>query len=319
MLISVVLPAFNEEGNLPLLFKRLAAVAAQLPNHVFEFIFIDDCSSDSTPAILTQLKAEDSRIQIIRFARNCGSHAAVEAGIKYCRGDVAIVMATDLQDPPEIIPRLIEQWEKGYRVVWGDREKREGESFAVRACSRLYYFLMNLLTDVVYPSGGADVFLIDRIVIEALKETTEKNSEIFILIAWLGFSQTHINYVKEARYAGYSKWNFSKRLKLFFDSLISFSYIPLRLMSLIGSLLALTGLLYGIFVFVKRFQGIIDIEGFSSLMIVMLLIGGFQMCMMGILGEYLWRTYDETRKRPKYVIEKNTLAENGLSKHEPNK
>ena len=319
MLISVVLPAFNEEGNLPLLFKRLAAVAAQLQQHVFEFIFIDDCSSDSTPAILTQLKAEDSRIQIIRFARNCGSHAAVEAGIKYCRGDVAIVMATDLQDPPEIIPRLIEQWEKGYRVVWGDREKREGESFAVRACSRLYYFLMNLLTDVVYPSGGADVFLIDRIVIEALKETTEKNSEIFILIAWLGFSQTHINYVKEARYAGYSKWSFSKRLKLFFDSLISFSYIPLRLMSLIGSLLALTGLLYGIFVFVKRFQGIIDIEGFSSLMIVMLLIGGFQMCMMGILGEYLWRTYDETRKRPKYVIEKNTLVEDGLTEDGPNK
>ena len=119
MLISVVLPAFNEEGNLPLLFKRLAAVAAQLHNHVFEFIFIDDCSSDSTPAILAQLKAEDSRIQIIRFARNCGSHAAVEAGIKYCRGDVAVVMATDLQDPPEIIPRLIEQWEKGYRVSMG--------------------------------------------------------------------------------------------------------------------------------------------------------------------------------------------------------
>ena len=138
MLISVVLPAFNEEGNLPLLFKRLATVAAQLQQHVFEFIFIDDCSSDATPAILTQLKAEDSRIEIIRFARNCGSHAAVEAGIKYCRGDVAVVMATDLQDPPEIIPRLIEQWEKGYRVVWGDREKREGESFAVRACSRLY-------------------------------------------------------------------------------------------------------------------------------------------------------------------------------------
>ena len=319
MLISVVLPAFNEEGNLPLLFKRLAAVAAQLKDHVFEFIFIDDCSSDSTPAILAQLKAEDSRIQIIRFARNCGSHAAVEAGIKYCRGDVAVVMATDLQDPPEIIPRLIEQWEKGYRVVWGDREKREGESFAVRVCSRVYYFLMNLLTDVVYPSGGADIFLIDRIVIEALRETTEKNSEIFILIVWLGFSQTHINYVKEARYAGSSKWNFSKRLKLFFDSLISFSYIPLRLMSFIGSLLALTGLLYGIFVFVKRFQGIIDIEGFSSLMIVMLLIGGFQMCMMGILGEYLWRTYDETRKRPKYVIEKNTLAEDGLSKYGPNK
>ena len=319
MLISVVLPAFNEEGNLPLLFKRLATVAAQLQQHVFEFIFIDDCSSDATPAILAKLKAEDSRIQIIRFARNCGSHAAVEAGIKYCRGDVAIVMATDLQDPPEIIPRLIEQWEKGYRVVWGDREKREGESFAVRACSRVYYFLMNLLTDVVYPSGGADIFLIDRIVIEALKETTEKNSEIFILIAWLGFSQTHINYVKEARYAGSSKWNFSKRLKLFFDSLISFSYIPLRLMSFIGSLLALTGLLYGIFVFVKRFQGIIDIEGFSSLMIVMLLIGGFQMCMMGILGEYLWRTYDETRKRPKYVIEKNTLAEHVLSKYGPNK
>ena len=315
MLISVVLPAFNEEGNLPLLFKRLVAVAAQLQNHVFEFIFIDDCSSDSTPAILAQLKAEDSRIQIIRFARNCGSHAALEAGLKYCRGDAAVIMATDLQDPPELIPRLIEQWQKGFKTVWGVREKREGESLSTIICSRIYYFLMNLLSDVQQPPTGADVALIDRAVIEALKTAPEKNSEIFMLIAWLGFSQTHIMYIKEARHAGYSKWSFTKLLKLFFDSLISFSYIPLRLMSFIGSLLALIGLLYGIFVIIKRFQGIIDIEGYSSLLIVMLLIGGFQMCMMGVLGEYLWRTYDETRKRPKYVIEKNTLVDESLSKY----
>jgi dolichol-phosphate mannosyltransferase len=309
MLISIILPAYNEQENLPVLLKRLTDVSAQLPAYDFEFIFVDDCSSDETPTTLNDLKKGDQRIHIIRFARNCGSHAAVEAGLHYCRGDAAIVLATDLQDPPEIIPRLIEPWQKGFKTVWGVRQKREGESLSTIACSRAYYFLMNHLTDVVQPPSGADVFLIDRAVVEAVKRSPEKNSEIFMLIAWLGFSQTQIMYIKEARYAGTSKWNFTKLLKLFFDSLISFSYVPLRCMSLMGVIFALVGLVYGAYVFINAFRDDTPIPGFSSLMIVILLLGGFQMSMMGMLGEYLWRTYDETRKRPKYVIEKNTLVD----------
>jgi dolichol-phosphate mannosyltransferase len=313
MLISIILPAYNEQENLPLLFDRLVNVASQLPAYDFEFIFIDDCSSDKSPDILSKFKKQDQRVHIIRFARNCGSHAAVEAGLHFCRGDSAIMLATDLQDPPEMIPRLIEQWQKGFKTVWGVRDKREGEGFVTIACSRIYYFLMNRLTDVKQPPTGADVFLIDRAVIDALKKAPEKNSEIYMLIAWLGFSQSSIMYVKEARHAGISKWNFTKLLKLFFDALISFSYVPLRCMSLMGVIFAFVGLVYGAYVFINAFRDDTPIPGFSSLMIVILLLGGFQMAMMGMLGEYLWRTYDETRKRPKYVIEKNTLIEDNPS------
>jgi len=308
MIISVIFPAYNEEGNLPVLFKRLVAVAEQVEQCSFEFIFVDDYSTDRTPAILTQLRAQDPRVQIIRLARNCGSHAAIDAGLKFCNGDAAIVLAADLQDPPEIIPCLLEQWQKGFKTVWAVREKRGGEEFVARTCSKVFQFLMNILTDVHLPAE-ADAFLTDRVVIKALEVTPEKNSEICMLIAWLGFSQTNITYIQEPRYSGVSKWTLSKRLKLFYDSLISFSYTPLRLMSTMGAILATIGLIYGVDILIAYLMGNSAIAGWASLMIVVLIIGGFQMCMMGILGEYLWRTYDETRGRPKYVIEKNTLLE----------
>jgi dolichol-phosphate mannosyltransferase len=307
MLISIIIPAYNEQDNLEPLYRRLVAVAEKLPGYSFEFIFIDDCSSDRTPFKLESLLMKDPRVQIIRFARNCGSHAAIAAGLRFCRGDSAIAIAADLQDPPEIIPSLIRRWESGFKIVWGVRQKRLGETWITLACSRLYYRLVNRLTDVKQPPTGADVFLADRKVIKAFNSLPEKNTEIFMLLAWLGFSQTNIKYDKEARLTGYSKWNFSKRLKLFFDSLIPFSFFPIRFMSIMGGLCAACGLIYGFIVLTKWFQGNIDIPGWSSLMIVILIIGGLQLIMLGILGEYLWRTYDEARKRQRYIIEKNTL------------
>lgn len=305
-MISVIFPTCNEQDNLSLLHSRLLNLATAMPEHDFEFIFVDDCSSDRTPSILQEIAKEDDRVQTIRFARNCGSHAAVAAGLHFCNGEVAIMLASDLQDPPEIIPQLLLQWEKGFKVVWGVREKREGESSSTLVCSRIFYFLMNRLTDISQPPTGADVFLIDRAVIEAFKNSPEKNTSVYMLIAWLGYPQTHIKYVKEPRHAGTSKWTTSKRLKLFFDSLISFSYVPLRFMSLMGAISAFLGLLYAFHVFINALKGN-PIQGWSSIMIVVLILGGFQMSMMGMLGEYLWRTYDETRGRPRYVIEKNTL------------
>ena len=305
-MISIIIPCYNEADNLLKLHERISATTSELPLHRFEIIYIDDCSNDQTPQILEDIANNNDNVEIIRFARNCGSHSAVAAGLKYCKGDAAIMLAADLQDPPEVIPLLINKWEQGFRVVWGVRKRRQSEKITTIALSRLFYFLMNRLADVKQEAMGADIFLIDRTVVEAFKNSPEKNTSVFMLIAWLGFSQTNISYVKETRYSGFSKWTFSKRLKLFFDSLISFSYIPLRFMSLIGSISAFLGFIYLLVVFVNALAGN-PVQGWSSLMIVVLILGGFQMCMMGMLGEYLWRTYDETRGRPRYVIEKMTL------------
>ena len=317
-MISIILPTYNEASNLVNLHERLSTSAATVLNHEIEFVFVDDCSTDETPVILERLQKTDDRIKIIRFARNCGSHAAVAAGIYFCRGEAAIMLAADLQDPPEIMHRLIEQWESGFKVVWGVREKRQGESFSTRAASKIYYFLMNHLTDISQPPTGADVFLADRAVISAFKNISEKNTSVYMLIAWLGYPQSYVEYVKEPRLSGTSKWSTSKRLKLFYDSLVSFSYIPLRLMSLIGAITAFLGFLYSLIVFFNAIGGI-PVQGWSSLIIVVLLLGGFQMSMLGMLGEYLWRTYDETRGRPRYVIEKNTLLEGDSSSDEKHK
>lgn len=305
--LSVIFPVYNEEENISFLYERLRAVSERLPDYDFNFIFIDDCSSDQTPSILEELGRADGRVQTIRFSRNCGSHAALAAGLAHCDSEAAIMLSCDLQDPPEIIPDLIREWERGYRVVWGVRAKRQGESLVTRISSRLYYILMNLMTDVRQYVTGADVFLIDRHVINAFNAAPEKNTSVFMLIAWLGFSQSSIEYVKESRHAGSSKWTLSRKLRLFFDSLISFSYAPLRLMSLMGSITAFLGLGYGIMVLINGLKGS-PVMGWSSLMIVILVLGGLQLIMLGILGEYLWRTYDETRRRPRYVIEKNTVS-----------
>jgi glycosyltransferase involved in cell wall biosynthesis len=306
--ISIVMPTFNEQVNLRPLHARLAAAADALPEYRFDFVFADDGSTDGSPEVIEALRRDDARVHHVRLSRNCGSHAAAHAGLSLCRGAAAVVMAADLQDPPELIARLLEQWRQGWRVVWGVRCKGPIEGTGSRILASLFYRLMNRLSDVQQPPTGADAFLIDRKVIEAFKSTAEKNTSTSMLIAWLGFPQTRIEYTKAARHAGTSKWSLGKRMKIFFDSLISFSYVPLRVMSFTGLLCALAGLCYSLVIFLSALKGR-PVEGWASLMIVVLLMGGVQMMMMGMLGEYLWRTYDETRGRPRYVIEKNTLVE----------
>lgn len=306
--ISIVLPTFNEQENLVPLHARLSAMAGELPDCCFDFIFADDGSTDGTAAVISELRQADPRVQHLRLARNCGSHAAAHAGLSFCRGDAAVVMAADLQDPPELIPRLVEQWRAGWKVVWGVRREGPIAGAGSRLLARLFYRLMNRLSDVRQPPTGADAFLIDRTVIEAFKASAEKNTSTSMLVAWLGFPQACLEYAKAPRHAGTSKWTLAKRFKMFFDALISFSYLPLRIMSLTGIMCALAGLLYSLVIFFSALGGN-PVEGWASLMIVVLLIGGVQMMMMGMLGEYLWRTYDETRGRPRYVIEKNTLVE----------
>lgn len=300
-IVSIIFPTFNEQDSLPELHKRLETVTAKLKNYSFEFIFVDDCSSDQTPQILRALNGQDRRIKVLRLARNCGSHAALAAGLTYCKGDCAIALAADLQDPPELIERLLSEWTKGSKIVWGARVKREGESRQTQICSRMYYQLINWLTTVkITPS---DIFLADRAVIEAFKGISEKHTSIFMTLAWLGFPQASIEYVKEARFRGVSKWTIGKKIKLALDSILSFSDLPIRYMSLLGFLTAGLGFVYALLIFgAYLFRGT-PVATWSSLMVAILVIGGVQMIMLGVLGEYLWRTFDESRKRPRYVIE----------------
>ena len=303
-LISIIFPVFNEQDNLIKLLEELNAVTSQLSSYCFELIFVDDCSSDQSPQILRGMFEQDKRIRVVRFSRNCGSHAAVSCGLNICRGDAAIVLAADLQDPLDLIGRLIDEWKSGEKIniVWGIRNQRLGKISFTILFSRLYYLIINGFTTVRMPPTGADVFLIDRKVIDAYKGILEKNASIFMTLYWLGFSQRSIIYNKQLRYKGQSHWTITKKIKLLIDSIVAFSDAPIRLISVLGVCTACTGFLYALFILWTFIHGS-PVQGWASLMVVTLCMGGVQMIMLGVLGEYLWRTYDESRKRPKYIVE----------------
>lgn len=302
-LISIVTPAFKESANLPILYDRLAKA---LVNVEWEWIVVDDHSPDNTFYVLSSLAASDPRIHAIRLARNSGSHAAVICGLSESAGDCAVVMASDLQDPPESIPLLLDKWRAGDQVVWAIRAEREGEDLSATGFSRIYYAMMrNLIGIRSMAPTGADFFLVDSDVIESLLRFNEANVSVLALIAWMGFRQGSVPYTKEARLYGSSGWTFGKKLKLVIDSVASFSYLPIRVMSALGFVFAAIGLVYAGVVFVNALRGT-PAQGWSSLMVVVLVLGGAQMVMMGILGEYLWRTLDQARSRPQFIIEART-------------
>jgi dolichol-phosphate mannosyltransferase len=268
----------------------------------YEIILIDDHSEDNSPTVAREWVVEDPNVHYLRLSRNCGSHAAYSAGLAKCTGDCAVLLAADLQDPPETIPLLLDKWKSGYDVVWAARAGREGESWFTRAFARAYYWLMRRLALKDMPPSGADFLLMDQRVVNAYNAVPEKNTSFLAMILWLGFRQTTIGYVKQARHSGKSKWSLAKKLKLFIDSVVSFSYAPIRLMSLVGVCVSVLGFLYAVFIVINAMNGH-PIQGWSSLMVVVLLLGGFQLLMLGVLGEYLWRAFDESRGRPRYVIE----------------
>jgi len=306
MKLSFIIPSYNEAENLPEVHRRVSDVVLGMAGVEAEIIFVDDGSSDRTAEVLAGLKSRDSRVEVVRFARNFGSHAAIAAGLKHCRGEAAIVQAADLQDPPETVPRMLEAWRGGAHTVWAVRSARRGEPLLNRAGAAVYYALMSRLIRLKLPPRGADFFLVDRRVINAVNACTESNTSIILYIAWLGFRQASIEYVKERRRAGASKWSFLRRVKLFTDSVISFSYAPLRLMSAAGAALTLSGIAAGAVWLASRFTGAAA-GGFPGLACVILFVGGLQILSLGLLGEYLWRAFDETRARPRYVIQEKTF------------
>ena len=302
-MVSVVTPAFNEAENLHVLYERLQGVLSDL-DMAWEWIVGDDHSSDQTFQVMDKISMQDPSVSSIRFTRNFGSHAAITCGLDTSKGDCVVVMAADLQDPPETIPSLLTKWHDGAQVVWAVRNQRAGEKTSTIGFSRLYYWLMrNVIGMKELPPTGADFFLLDRVVVDAFSRFGERNVSILALISWLGFRQTSIFYDKEARLHGSSGWSLGKKLKLVVDSVTSFTFLPIRLMSYFGFCIALLGFLYAGFVISNALFFGSPVQGWSSLMVVVLIIGGLQMLMLGVLGEYLWRTWDEARQRPRYIIE----------------
>lgn len=307
-LVSVVSPAFRETENLPVMYRRLVETLDGLGVD-WEWVIVDDHSPDNTFRVVEALADRDSRVRGLRLSRNSGSHTAIACGLQSARGECAIVMASDLQDPPETIPALLAKWRDGYHVVWAVRAQREGEGVASLAASGLYYWLMRHFVGMKeIPATGADFMLMDRVVVDAFNEFKESTLSILALITWLGFEQTSINYQKAARMYGTSGWRLRSKLKLVVDSITSFSYAPIRLISYGGIVISLAGFAFAAYVVWNALTGA-PVEGWSSLMVVLLVVGGMQMMMMGVLGVYVWRALDEARSRPRFIVERTTFAD----------
>jgi polyisoprenyl-phosphate glycosyltransferase len=303
-LLSIVIPCYNEVEGLPSLVARLDALIARLNEKVnVEVIVVDDHSNDGSNILLKKLCSESSYLKFIRLSRNSGSHVAIIAGMKYCKGDAAVFLAADLQDPPELVLDMITKWNEGFDVIWAVRADRIGVSRTSVFFSNMFYRLLNSMTEIHFPKKGADYALLDRKVVDGLVQSAGSKPSLGALISWLGFLQTEIPYVKEERKFGKSKWTLTKKLNAFADAFVGFSYLPMRFMSFIGFLAACCGFIYALVIIIMRFSIGNPIEGYASTMVAILIIGGLQMLMLGVLGEYLWRNLEESRKRPLFLIE----------------
>ena len=270
----------------------------------WEWVVVDDNSNDETFEVLSSLCAKDNRVKGARLARNAGAHLAIFCGLELTEGASVAVMASDLEDPPELLPELMQKWESGAKVVWATRKIPPQKSSIYQLCSQSYYIFTRRFVGLKgMPKNGADFFLMDRAVVDHVRCYREKNVSLFALVAWLSLESATVTYEKQARVHSQSSWTFAKRVKLVIDTLVSFSHLPLRLMSLIGACAVTIGFLLGLNILWNAYFGTPP-EGWTSLAIIILFLGGAQIIMLGILGEYLWRTLDEARDRPRYLVDK---------------
>lgn len=302
-LLSIVTPAFNEAKNVPVLYQRMREVLSTVPDLQFEWVVVDDHSSDDTFEVVLALRAADPRVRVFRLAHNSGSHAAIVCGLHQAKGEAVVVLAADLQDPPEVVLDMLWKWRNGAQVVWAARRAHAGQSKLDLFLARTFYFIMRRMAGLrQMPSKGADFFLVDRNVVDNLVRFGERNVSVLALITWMGFRQDTVEYDKQERLHGTSGWTLRKKLKFVLDSITSFSYFPIWFMSCTGMAVALTGLAYALLVIFNYFRGTAP-TGWSSLMVIVLTLVGFQMLMTGVLGEYVWRGLDEARRRPQFIIE----------------
>lgn len=299
--ISVVVPVYNEEQVVFESYKRLKRVLDGL-DESYELIFVNDGSRDATPVIIQCICDTDPTVRFIDFARNFGHQTAITAGMEYAAGEAVVVIDADLQDPPEVIPAMIAKWREGYDVVYGRRAERVGETFFKRFTSAAFYRVLQNLTDVDIPVDTGDFRLIDRKVCDALKRVKERNRYVRGIISWLGFRQTGVEFVRDRRFAGETKYPLKKMLRFAFDAITSFSYKPLKLSSYVGVTVSLGSFAYLLVVLYLKLFTTTTVTGWASSMAVALFFNGIVLLMLGIIGEYIGRIYDEAKGRPLYVV-----------------
>jgi polyisoprenyl-phosphate glycosyltransferase len=299
---SLIIPIYNEEETIPELYRRVGAVMDSLDDSV-ELILVNDGSRDRSLKLIRELQEKDARVCYISFARNFGHQAAVTAGLNFARGQVIVVLDADLQDPPELVPSMIDRWQDGYQVVYAQRTKRKQESWFKRLTAYVFYRLLKRLADVDIPADTGDFCLMDRQVVDLLNSMPERNRYIRGLRAWIGFRQTAVKFERDPRFAGEVKYTFKKSLALAINSLVSFSKVPLRLSTYLGLFSALIALFMAVLVLYWRLrQPESPVTGLATILIAVFFLGSVQLISIGILGEYIGRIYEEVKGRPAYTI-----------------
>lgn len=305
--ISIIIPVYYNEFNLRPLYKDLQEKVLHKLDK-YEIVMIDDGSGDKSWIEMKKLAEIDENIKLIKLSRNFGSHAAMLAGYLNCSGDCAVVKAADLQEPSELMLDMFESWKKGNKVVLAVRSDRE-EGFSQKMFSNIYYWLIRKFVIETMPKGGFDCFLIDRKVIEVLRLLDEKNSAITLQVLWAGFKTDKIYYLRKAREIGKSRWTLSKKIKLVIDSMMGFSYVPIKFISSVGAVIFVGTFIYAIYLLISKLVFGISVPGFATLAILVLITFGTIMLTLGILGEYIWRGFDAARDRPPYIIDETIESE----------
>ncbi len=308
-LISIVVPMYYEEKVADECYKRLKKVMDD--NEInYEFIFVNDGSKDRTFEILNKIAEEDKNTKIISFSRNFGHQIAVTAGVDKAKGDAVVVIDADLQDPPELIPKMIDLWNDGYKVVYAKRKKRKGESFFKLLTAGMFYRILDKMTDIDIPLDTGDFRLMDRDVVNVLKTMNERNRFVRGMVSWVGFKQTPIEYERDERFAGETKYPLKKMIKFASDGIISFSAKPLKIMGSLGMFCVSISLLIFLYALIRKLANDINVvSGWASIMTAVTFLGGVQLLSISVLGEYIGRIYDESKGRPLYVIEKEVNVE----------
>ncbi len=303
-LVTILVPAYNEEDVLNMLYERLRTIMDENSNYDFEVLLVNDGSKDNTLKIMQNLRAIDQRICYLNLSRNYGKETAMIAGLDYSKGDCVIIIDADLQDPPELIPEMLKYWEEGYDDVYAKRKSRSGESFLKKFTSKMYYKILQSVTNIEIQKDTGDFRLLDRRCVEALRSIRESQRYTKGLFSWIGYNKKEILFDRDPRAAGKTKWNYGKLINLSFDGLTSFTTAPLRWSAIIGILVSLAGFIYMLVIILKTLFYGVDVPGYSSTMVIILFLGGIQLIFLGVIGEYLGRTFYETKGRPLYFIER---------------
>lgn len=308
LLLSVVVPVYNEKDGLQEFYDRTKRVLLGMAGLEHEIIFVDDGSSDASADIIAQFVRQDVRVRLLKLSRNFGHQIAITAGIDAARGDAVVVIDADLQDPPEVIVRFIEKWQEGYDVVYGMRETRDGETVLKVWTASIFYRILKSLVSLDIPVDVGDFRLMSRRVVEHLKAMQERDRFVRGLVSWIGFRQIGLLYRREKRYAGETKYPYRKMIRFALDGITSFSSIPLKMATIMGYLTSLIAFAYACSVIVQKFMGY-TVQGWATIMVGLLFLGGVQLICLGILGEYIGRIFNETKGRPLYIVDCETPSD----------